>query len=77
VEQVDQGRVIILQIGQCRVVVPDVRVDLGRRRRGAVEKGSYRVRIGGDARMLGRLSRLMPHRATALVANKMKALLDI
>jgi NAD(P)-dependent dehydrogenase (short-subunit alcohol dehydrogenase family) len=41
----------------------------------AVEKGSYRVRIGGDARMLDRLSRLMPQRATELVANKMKALL--
>jgi short-subunit dehydrogenase len=41
----------------------------------AVEKGSYRVRIGGDARMLDRLSRLMPQRATALIANRMKSLL--
>ena len=42
----------------------------------AVEKGSYRVRIGGDAILLDRLSRLMPKRATALVANKMKSLLN-
>jgi NAD(P)-dependent dehydrogenase (short-subunit alcohol dehydrogenase family) len=40
-----------------------------------LEKGSYRVRIGGDARMLDRLSRLMPKRATLLIANKMKSLL--
>jgi NAD(P)-dependent dehydrogenase (short-subunit alcohol dehydrogenase family) len=49
--------------------------DAGRQIIDAVEKGSYRVRIGGDARMLDRLSRLMPQRATELVANKMKALL--
>ena len=42
----------------------------------AVEKGTYRVRIGGDARMMDRLSRLMPKRATALIANRMKSLLD-
>ena len=42
----------------------------------AIEKGTYRVRIGGDARLLDRLSRLMPQRATALVADKMKSLLD-
>jgi NAD(P)-dependent dehydrogenase (short-subunit alcohol dehydrogenase family) len=42
----------------------------------AVEEGSYRVRIGGDAILLDRLSRLMPKRATALVANKMKSLLN-
>lgn len=42
----------------------------------AVEKGSFRVRIGGDARLLDRLSRLMPQRATALIAKRMKALLD-
>ncbi|MEV1003082.1 SDR family NAD(P)-dependent oxidoreductase [Nonomuraea sp. NPDC050202] len=42
----------------------------------AVEKGSYRVRIGRDARLLDRLSRLMPQRATALIANRMKALLS-
>ena len=42
----------------------------------AIEKGSYRVRIGRDAHRLDRLSRLMPQRATALVANRMKALLN-
>ena len=41
----------------------------------AIEKGSYRVRIGSDARMLDRLSRLMPQRATDLIANRMKSLL--
>lgn len=51
-------------------------VDAGRQIVEAVGKGSYRVRIGGDARLLDRLSRLMPQRATALVADKMKALLD-
>ncbi|WP_461172747.1 SDR family oxidoreductase [Arthrobacter sp. Z1-9] len=42
----------------------------------AIAKGSYRVRIGGDARLLDRLGRLMPQRATSLVASKMKSLLD-
>lgn len=42
----------------------------------AVTKGSFRIRIGGDARMVDRLTRLMPQRATALIANKMKSLLD-
>lgn len=50
--------------------------DAGRQIIEAIEKGSYRVRIGGDARLLDRLSRLMPQRATALVADKMKALLN-
>lgn len=49
--------------------------DAGRQICEAVAKGSYRVRIGGDARMLDRLSRLMPQRATTLVADRMKALL--
>jgi NAD(P)-dependent dehydrogenase (short-subunit alcohol dehydrogenase family) len=49
--------------------------DAGRQICDAVVKGSYRVRIGGDARMLDRLSRLMPQRATALVADRMKSLL--
>jgi short-subunit dehydrogenase len=39
-----------------------------------VEKGSYRVVIGRDARMLDRLSRLVPRRATELVAKKMAGL---
>ncbi|WP_433532856.1 SDR family NAD(P)-dependent oxidoreductase [Micromonospora sp. CA-263727] len=42
----------------------------------AVEKGSYRVRIGRDARVLDRLARLMPQRATAMLADRMKSLLD-
>ena len=42
----------------------------------ALEKGKFRVRIGGDARMLDRLARLVPQRATILVANKMRALID-
>ena len=49
--------------------------DAGRQIIEAVEKGSFRVRIGGDARLLDRLGRLMPQKATALVANKMKGLL--
>ncbi|GAB3161889.1 SDR family oxidoreductase [Myceligenerans halotolerans] len=50
--------------------------DAGEQIIAAVEKGRYRVRIGGDARMLDRLSRLMPQRATGLIADKMKSLLD-
>jgi len=41
----------------------------------ALAKGSFRLRIGGDARFMGRLSRLAPRRATLLIANQMKALL--
>lgn len=41
----------------------------------AIEKGSYRVRIGSDATMLDRLSRLAPRRATLLIAKQMKDLL--
>lgn len=41
----------------------------------AVERGRYRVLIGRDARMLDKLSRLMPRRTTDLVAKKMAALL--
>ena len=40
-----------------------------------IEKGSYRVVIGKDARGLDRLSRLSPKRATDLVAKKMASLL--
>jgi short-subunit dehydrogenase len=39
-----------------------------------VERGSYRVVIGKDARMLDRFSRLAPQRATDLIAKKMAAL---
>jgi NAD(P)-dependent dehydrogenase (short-subunit alcohol dehydrogenase family) len=51
--------------------------DAGKQIIDAVRKGTYRVRIGGDARMLDRLSRLMPKRATAMVADKMKSLLSM
>jgi NAD(P)-dependent dehydrogenase (short-subunit alcohol dehydrogenase family) len=42
-----------------------------------LEKGSYRVVIGKDARMLDRLSRLTPRRATDLVAKRMASLLEV
>lgn len=41
-----------------------------------IEKGSYRVVIGSDARMLDRLSRLSPQRATDMIAKKMASLLQ-
>lgn len=41
-----------------------------------MEKGAYRVRIGGDAKFMDRLSRLAPRRATLLIADQMKALLS-
>lgn len=40
-----------------------------------IEKGSFRVVIGSDARMVDRLSRLSPHRATDMIATKMANLL--
>jgi len=40
-----------------------------------LEKGAFRVRIGGDAKTMDRLSRLSPRRATLLIANQMKSLL--
>lgn len=48
--------------------------DAGRQVIEGVEKGSYRVVIGRDARMLDRLSRLAPRRATELIAKKMASL---
>ena len=41
----------------------------------AVERGSYRLVIGRDARMLDRLARLSPRRATDTVAKRMASLL--
>ena len=41
----------------------------------AVEKGSFRVLIGSDARMLDRLARVSPVRAITTIADRMKALL--
>jgi short-subunit dehydrogenase len=40
-----------------------------------VEKGSFRVVIGGDAKFMDRFSRFSPRRATLLIANQMKSLL--
>lgn len=40
-----------------------------------IEKAAFRVRIGSDARMLDRLSRLMPKRSTELIADRMKSLI--
>jgi short-subunit dehydrogenase len=48
--------------------------DAGRQIVEGVEKGSYRVVIGKDARMLDLLTRLVPRRATELVAKKMASL---
>ena len=42
----------------------------------AVASGEPRVTIGKDARMLDRLSRLMPARAIPLIANKMRDLIS-
>lgn len=42
----------------------------------AVEKGTFRVLIGSDARMLDRLARLAPVRAITTIADRMKSLLD-
>jgi len=41
----------------------------------AIEKGSYKVRIGSDAKMLDRMSRLMPQRSTGIIADQMKKML--
>ena len=41
----------------------------------AMEKGAYRATVGKDARMLDRLSRLMPRRTTELIAKKMASLI--
>jgi hypothetical protein len=40
-----------------------------------LEKGSYRVVIGKDARGLDKLSRFSPQRATDMIAKKMASLL--
>jgi short-subunit dehydrogenase len=38
----------------------------------AIEKGTYKLRIGGDSKLLDRLARLMPQRATGIIADQMK-----
>jgi NAD(P)-dependent dehydrogenase (short-subunit alcohol dehydrogenase family) len=49
--------------------------EAGRQIIAGIEKGSYRVVIGRDARMLDKLSRIAPRRTTELVARKMASLL--
>lgn len=50
--------------------------DAGRMIIEGVEKGSFRVVIGGDAKFMDRMARLSPRRATELIAKQMKALLS-
>lgn len=50
-------------------------VDAGRLIVDAIERGTPRLLIGGDARMLDRMARIMPTRAIGIVADRMKALL--
>jgi short-subunit dehydrogenase len=50
-------------------------VDAGRQIVRAIEQGTFRVRIGNDATLIDRLSRIMPKRATELIAKKMASLL--
>lgn len=40
-----------------------------------IEKGSFRVLIGSDARLLDRLSRLAPKRAALIIAKQMKSVM--
>lgn len=49
--------------------------DAGRQIIEGVEKGSFRVVVGGDARFLDRFARLAPRKATEFIAKQMKALL--
>ncbi|MEV3964358.1 SDR family NAD(P)-dependent oxidoreductase [Nocardia sp. NPDC050193] len=41
-----------------------------------IAKGSFRVLVGNDARLLDRLTRISPKRATRLVAKQMKSVLN-
>lgn len=50
-------------------------VDAGRQIIEGLEKGAFRVCIGGDATFMDRLVRLAPRRATLLIAKQMKSLL--
>lgn len=50
--------------------------EAGRQIVDAVQNGDFRVLIGGDVRMLDRISRLSPKRAILLIANQMKDLLE-
>ncbi len=50
-------------------------VDAGRMILEGLEKGSFRVLVGGDAKFMDRMARLSPKRATKLIAKQMKSLL--
>lgn len=41
----------------------------------AIKKGSYKVMVGKDAKMLDRMSRLMPQKSTTIIANQMKKMM--
>lgn len=49
--------------------------DAGRQIIEGLEKGSFRVVIGGDAKFMDRFARFSPKRATLLIADQMKSLL--
>lgn len=49
--------------------------DAGRQIIEGLEKGAFRVLVGGDAKFMDRLSRLSPRRATEFIAKQMKNLL--
>ncbi len=51
-------------------------VEAGRQIVDAIEKGSYEIFIGGDARIMSRLSRLNPKNAAGLIYKQMKDLLS-
>jgi NAD(P)-dependent dehydrogenase (short-subunit alcohol dehydrogenase family) len=59
---------------QPKTTAPD---DAARQIVEAVEKGQFRLLIGGDAKMLDRLSRVSPTRAITTVADQMKKMLGI
>lgn len=59
---------------QARKVVSPA--DAGRQIIEGLERGAFRVLIGSDAKMMDKLSRLMPRRATELIAKQMKSLLS-
>lgn len=55
-----------------KTVTPE---DAGRQIIEGMEKGSFRVLIGSDAKFMDRFARLSPRRATLLIADQMKSLL--
>jgi NAD(P)-dependent dehydrogenase (short-subunit alcohol dehydrogenase family) len=51
-------------------------IDAGRQIVDAIAKGTQRVRIGNDAKLLDRLTRLMPAKSVGAIADKMKGLME-